>query len=375
MQQKSYNIGKLRRRINKMPRRLVSLIAISVLVFSFAGTARAEPQAPASPISPEQQQSLNSLYIRANQAKAEIRSLDKDLEIATEAYNWARWQLDKTQKQLLKTRKKLDKAQNEFDKQKEAFNQRICIIYKNGESNALEVLLNTKDFTDFLARIHLLLTISKQDVRRVKQLEGKRKEIEKARKELEDLRQDQLQAETQMQVKQEEIEAKLVERTQLLGSIDAQIAGILNTEARQRSEEQQALLRRIFSHAEGADINARPGTIVHTALKYIGVPYVYGAASPAGFDCSGLTMYVYRQHGVELPHYSRAQYALGIPVEPQELGPGDLVFFGNPIHHVGMYIGSGYYIHAPHTGDFVRIARLSTRGDYAGGRRYPIRNR
>ncbi len=77
-------------------------------------------------------------------------------------------------------------------------------------------------------------------------------------------------------------------------------------------------------------------------------------------------MWAYRQVGISLPHYAAAQINRGRRVSRSELRPGDLVFFGSPIHHVGMYVGGGDYIHAPRTGDVVKISSLSGRGDYAG---------
>jgi cell wall-associated NlpC family hydrolase len=103
-------------------------------------------------------------------------------------------------------------------------------------------------------------------------------------------------------------------------------------------------------------------------MKYLGVPYVWGGSTPAGFDCSGLVMYVYAQLGVSLPHFAAAQYGLGSPVSRDQLQPGDLVFF-NALDHVGIYIGGGQMIHAPHTGDVVKIAPLSDGGSYVGARR------
>jgi cell wall-associated NlpC family hydrolase len=81
-------------------------------------------------------------------------------------------------------------------------------------------------------------------------------------------------------------------------------------------------------------------------------------------------LYVFRQHGVNLPRYSGHQFQAGVKVTSGSLAPGDAVFFGSPIHHVGMYMGGGYYIHAPRTGDFVKISKLADRSDFAGGRRY-----
>ncbi|MCO6005005.1 NlpC/P60 family protein [Actinoallomurus purpureus] len=101
---------------------------------------------------------------------------------------------------------------------------------------------------------------------------------------------------------------------------------------------------------------------VRAALSQVGVPYVWGGAVPGrGFDCSGLTMWAYRQVGVNLPHYGGDQWNAGVHVSRDQLEPGDLIFFYSDIHHMGMYIGDGKFVHAPHTGDRVRVADLSTR--------------
>jgi cell wall-associated NlpC family hydrolase len=105
------------------------------------------------------------------------------------------------------------------------------------------------------------------------------------------------------------------------------------------------------------------------ALRYLGVPYAWGGASPDGFDCSGLVLYVYAQIGVSLPHFAAAQYGAGTPVSRDQLQPGDLVFF-DALNHVGIYIGSGQFVHAPHTGDVVKISSLAEYGaSYVGARR------
>jgi cell wall-associated NlpC family hydrolase len=105
---------------------------------------------------------------------------------------------------------------------------------------------------------------------------------------------------------------------------------------------------------------------VAIAERFLGVPYVWGGADPAtGFDCSGLVMYVYAQLGIDLLHFSGAQYHEGAPVPYDELAPGDLVFFDPGPRgpgHVGIYVGGGEFIQAPHAGDVVKISNLSEFG-------------
>jgi cell wall-associated NlpC family hydrolase len=107
------------------------------------------------------------------------------------------------------------------------------------------------------------------------------------------------------------------------------------------------------------------------ALEYLGVPYLWGGSTPKGFDCSGLVTYVYAQLGVILPHFAAAQWTFGDPVAVSQLQAGDLVFF-DQLDHVGIYLGDGEFIDAPHTGSFVRIDTLSEpwyAKHYVGARR------
>jgi cell wall-associated NlpC family hydrolase len=104
---------------------------------------------------------------------------------------------------------------------------------------------------------------------------------------------------------------------------------------------------------------------VDTAMAQRGKSYVWAAAGPGSFDCSGLTMYAYAAAGIDLPHSSAMQAQRGTPVSRSQLQPGDLVFFYSPVSHVGMYVGNGQMVHAPTFGDVVKVASIDAMGSYS----------
>ncbi|HJZ61679.1 MAG TPA: C40 family peptidase, partial [Miltoncostaeaceae bacterium] len=124
---------------------------------------------------------------------------------------------------------------------------------------------------------------------------------------------------------------------------------------------------------------ARPGLgplALQQAVAQIGTPYAWGGSRPGGFDCSGLVFYVYAKLGIRLPRVAADQAKVGAPVTLDQLAPGDAVFFADSsgyIHHMGLYVGDGKFVHAPRSGETVRIDDLTTGTyalQYAGARRY-----
>ncbi len=150
-------------------------------------------------------------------------------------------------------------------------------------------------------------------------------------------------------------EPKVEETPEAADEAEAQEAPASRSqEARSESSHQQPQQQAPAQEDRGpAPASAAGSQIVALAWQYVGVPYVYGGSSPAGFDCSGLVQYVYRQAGISLPRTSWAQGGSGRHVSAAEAQPGDIVYYG---HHVGIYVGNGQMIHAPKPGDHVRLA-------------------
>lgn len=163
--------------------------------------------------------------------------------------------------------------------------------------------------------------------------------------------------------------AKLAEAEALLAKLKKEDRERL---ARLAQEEEDADQVSSLAAAKSVSkVSGRAGKALQFATKQIGDKYVFGAAGMTYWDCSGLTMRAFQTAGVSLPHSSRAQYGYGKSVTRSNLAPGDLVFYGRPISHVGIYIGGGKMVHAPRSGSRVKIASASSLGrkPFVGARR------
>jgi cell wall-associated NlpC family hydrolase len=306
---------------------------------------------------------------QARRVKAQVDVLENKLSVAEENYVQA---ADKHQRLLAQKRAaaaRVAKAEKRLNKLEKHLNTRADDMYRNGPLGFLDVLFGAKTFDQFARTWDILKQLNSEDANYIAETKSVRIEAKAAHAEL--------KAKEQAAAKQVSImSANRRYADNLLDQRKGQLAGIEAEVSRLQSQEHAAALAaaraRSISHygSSGGDDYPTPsipahGDVVDYAKSRLGCPYVWAASGPNSFDCSGLAMWCYRKVGISLPHSSREQYNSGVHVSRKDLQPGDLVFFGSPIHHVGIYVGGGQMIEAPYSGARVRYAS-AFRSDYAG---------
>jgi cell wall-associated NlpC family hydrolase len=361
------------------------LALLSALLIALAVTAAgsAEP-------------TIGSKRAEAQQVLAQVHAMDAQLEKAVEAWNGANVRLDQIKHDLEVNRSRLETAKKNLTKARAQVSERLVALYTSDEPDALSIIFGASSLGDLIERIDSANRIADEDARIAAEVTRYRNEVQERQQALVKAEADQEKVVAERAAQRASIQSQLAERQALYSTIKDQIAQMEAAErerqarlaaqakaAAKKDHSAPAPAPAPSSGSSGGSSGGSPSpaptpppathsSVVSIALQYLGVPYVWGGASPSGFDCSGFTMYVYAKVGVSLPHNAAMQYGMGTPVSRSQLAPGDLVFF-NGLSHVGMYIGGGRFVHAPHTGDVVKISSLSEywySATYVGARRY-----
>ena len=348
--------------------------------------------------------------------QAELEQIDHQVEDAAEEYNGARYRLSQVERRIGENRRLISSATRELRSRRAILAERLRNLYATPSPTLAEVLVTSGSLTAAVDQMDLLDRVGQQDAEIVGGLKETRQRLQRLRAELVTDRRATRSEVVAAERQRAKVESLLARRRAVLDSARGDLGRLLAAErARERREAAAAaeLARqrqtaaavpegdRIGSPAEpaggggptptppdAATPSAEPSSATtapeapeappslpsgsgnaaaaSVAMRYLGVPYKWGGASPAtGFDCSGLASYAYAQIGKSVPHYTVAIWNAFPKVPSGQLQVGDLVFYRG-LGHMGIYIGGGQYVNAPQTGDVVKVSSMSGRSDYVG---------
>ena len=405
-----------------MKKRMLAAVIATMMIVQTGVTASAVPN-----ISDEKRQEIEQQQSKYSDAEAKYNELEAQLEALQGQCERIQGSIDEKNNEIKNIEKKIDELhdemealQEQLEEQQELYGKRMRAIYKNGTPGYIDVILNSSSFSDLLSNIQAtskIMSLDKEMMDKVvdgqNEIKEKQESLNEDINKIQDLKvtlneelkrfeekkaaQEPLVAEAENVKKSIAVDLGANERLMIgylkdvvndpnsskaalnnaisalreirkqIKVIDNEVVDLIEkAKARvKRMEEQEANADRGNAPTWSGNASEKVNQIMSIAYSLQGSKYVYGASGPTTFDCSGYTQYVFGKAGISLSRTTYTQVLEGRGVSYSEARAGDLVFFGNPSspHHVGIYIGGGQYIHAPRTGDVVKISSLSGRTD------------
>lgn len=397
-----------------MRKRVIAAALAATLVITSAMPAFATPNQEVI----ENQKKYDELTQKIEDINDQIYALNGEIEPLVQTIESNNTQMEQIKVEVENTQKEIETAKEEIAKTEEVLGKRVRELYKSGgQSSYIMLLFSAESFNDLISKIESTSRLVSIDKKIVKELEEKQdslndkitsldeknneltkinEETQKSLSELETKKAEQETLVAQVQAEQDEFEREFLsvsERTlvqaqysviesssssiddlnsaisQLRSIRDGQLkSDIVKEEVNAKIEAAQAKISELQAAIDAANTASKPNrgdltvsatgnAIVDYAYKFLGTPYQWGGTTPSGFDCSGFTQYVFKNAaGVSLPRTTYDQINVGVAVSYNDLQPGDLVF--PHTGHVGIYVGGGQMIHAPSTGDVVKVSSV-----------------
>ena len=279
--------------------------------------------------------------------------------------------------EITKAEEDLKEAQEKEQEQYEAMKKRIKFMYEEGDTTALETLVTAENFSDLVNKAEYVQNVHTYDRKQLEEYIETKQQIADLKTTLEDEQKNMESMQAEYENKESELSSTIESKKAEVATLDSQIQAAAEAAAAEAlaAQRQAAAANNNNGGGSGNRNNGGNGTkpapaptpsgggsgntstaqaIVNAAYSQLGVPYVWGGTTPGvGLDCSGLTQYCHRVAGISIGRTSEVQGGGGKAVSNPQ--PGDLVCYGS---HIGIYIGGGQMIHAPHTGDVVRVANV-----------------
>ncbi|WP_298847330.1 C40 family peptidase [Clostridium sp.] len=371
---------------------LRNLAVVITLIFTSNVTALA---APVNEKLQQQKDSLTKIQTERDGVETKIEEFDNEIEKIMTKTEENKGKIAETEKAIESATVQINKVKSDAQKEQKLYNSRMRVLYMNGSEGYVSIILNSESFGDLVSRVDNIKTIIEFDKKLAARLKAAQDELNKKQQSLNTTKGalQSLQVENKQKIdtilvtkesqnklttelKSKEIVAKEVQNKLIAGlnsKKDVSVQKITQPQVSiKNSTTKLSNIRKStpkYTPSRGGATVSQAAIIAY-ASTFLGTPYLWGGTTPSGFDCSGFTQYVYAHFGISVGRTTFDQINDGVEVPRDKLQPGDLVFFGtfaNP-HHMGMYIGDNNYIHAPHTGDFIKISPVG-RNDYVTARR------
>jgi len=287
--------------------------------------------------------------------QARVDTLFHEAEQASERLNDAKLELNDLRGDLVSLQADQQRQDAKLESARKDLQDSIVSQYEGQSLSAVGVVANTDDANSFVSQLSTMSAYNDLQSQLFDSFSTQAKALNIRQKATERRAAEIAQKQEQLAAEKKTIDDKLAAAKDLLAQLKA--------------DEREALLSRgSVQVPSGVDASGRAAIAIRYAMAQVGKAYVYGAAGPNAFDCSGLMMMAWAQAGISLPHSSSAQYGIGRHVASNDLQPGDLVFYYSPISHVAMYIGNGLIVEAANPGAGVRVSGVFSM-PYAGATR------